>query len=188
MHVIFTLFSVILAAGLSHNKNLTHNKGIHNLKKGLVTQYICTLMRFTLYWTEWLECWTCNLEALNSSPTLTARLTLLSLIYIICFRHLLGPTSISAINTAEGKWRNYLLFFMTGIKSVPGKPSPLRRYHWFSRKMTSEKRAQKFHTDDASLPRSRKCFQSEAPPRYGEWRLISLEFLHSFNRRLFAGI
>ena len=35
MHVIFTLFSVILAAGLSHNKNLTHNKGIHNLKKRL---------------------------------------------------------------------------------------------------------------------------------------------------------
>ena len=29
-----------------------------------------------------------------------------------------------------------------------------RRYHWFSRQMTSEKRAQKFHTDDASLPRS----------------------------------
>ena len=36
MHVIFTLFSVILASGLSNNKNLTHNKGIHNLKKGLV--------------------------------------------------------------------------------------------------------------------------------------------------------
>ena len=29
-----------------------------------------------------------------------------------------------------------------------------RRYDWFSRQMTSEKRAQKFHTDDASLPRS----------------------------------
>ena len=27
-----------------------------------------------------------------------------------------------------------------------------RRYHWFSRQMTSEKRAQKIHTDDASLP------------------------------------
>ena len=25
------------------------------------------------------------------------------------------------------------------------------RHHWFSREMTSEKRAQKFHTDDASL-------------------------------------
>ena len=29
-----------------------------------------------------------------------------------------------------------------------------RRYHWFPREMTSEKPAQKFHTDDASLPRS----------------------------------
>ena len=29
----------------------------------------------------------------------------------------------------------------------------LRRYHWFPREMTFEKRAQKFHTDDASLPR-----------------------------------
>ena len=27
-----------------------------------------------------------------------------------CFMHLLGPTSISAINTAEGKKRNYLFF------------------------------------------------------------------------------
>ena len=36
MHVIFTLFSVILASGLSNNNNLTHNKGIHNLKKGFV--------------------------------------------------------------------------------------------------------------------------------------------------------
>ena len=30
-------------------------------------------------------------------------LTLLSLIWIICFRHLLGPTSIIATTTAEGK-------------------------------------------------------------------------------------
>ena len=30
----------------------------------------------------------------------------------------------------------------------------LRRYHCFSREMTSEKRAQKLHTDDVSLPRS----------------------------------
>ena len=29
-----------------------------------------------------------------------------------------------------------------------------RRCHWFPRQMTSEKRAQKFHADDASLPRS----------------------------------
>ena len=31
--------------------------------------------------------------------------------------------------------------------------------HWFSRQMTSEKRAQKFHTDDSSLPRSGKSCQ-----------------------------
>ena len=31
--------------------------------------------------------------------------------------------------------------------------------HWFSRQMTSEKRAQKFHTDDSSLPRSGKLCQ-----------------------------
>ena len=30
----------------------------------------------------------------------------------------------------------------------------LRRYRWFPLEMTSEKRAQKFHSDDASLPRS----------------------------------
>ena len=29
-----------------------------------------------------------------------------------------------------------------------------RRHHWFPGEMTSEKRAQKFHIDDASLPRS----------------------------------
>ena len=27
-----------------------------------------------------------------------------------------------------------------------------RRHHWFSREITSEEEAQKFHTDDASLP------------------------------------
>ena len=34
----------------------------------------------------------------------------------------------------------------------------LRRHHWSPREMTSEKRAQKFHTDDASLSRSGQCF------------------------------
>ena len=29
----------------------------------------------------------------------------------------------------------------------------LRRYHWFPREMKSEEQAQKFHTDDVSLPR-----------------------------------
>ena len=31
-------------------------------------------------------------------------------------------------------------------------------HHWFSREMTSEKRTQKFLTDDVSLPRSEQCF------------------------------
>ena len=35
----------------------------------------------------------------------------------------------------------------------------LRRHHWFPHEMTSEKRAQKFHTDGASLPRSGWCFR-----------------------------
>ena len=34
----------------------------------------------------------------------------------------------------------------------------LRRYHWFPREMTSQKRAQKIHTDDVPLPRSGWCF------------------------------
>ena len=41
------------------------------------------------------------------------------------------------------------------ILNKPGKTADIwRRYHWFPRQKTSEKRAQKFHTDDASLPRS----------------------------------
>ena len=63
---------------------------------------------------------------------------------------------------------------MTGIKSVPGKPSLLRRYRWFSRKMTSEKRVQKFHTDDASLARYGKCFwlvENLLPPIRGSTQI-----------------
>ena len=30
--------------------------------------------------------------------------------------------------------------------------------NWFPREMTSEKRAQKFHGDDASLPETGRCF------------------------------
>ena len=33
-----------------------------------------------------------------------------------------------------------------------------RRHHWFAREMTSEKWAQKLHTDGASLPGSGSCF------------------------------
>ena len=40
----------------------------------------------------------------------------------------------------------------SAISSEPEKSADiLRRHHWFPRQMTSEKRAQKFHTDDASL-------------------------------------
>ena len=76
-----------------------------------------------------------------------------------------------------------------------------RRHHWFLREMTSEEleRAQKFHTDDASLLRSawemfligraarEICFnQSEALPRSWQKGVISMEFLRSFLRRHFA--
>ena len=82
---------------------------------------------------EWLERWTCNPEAPCSSPALTAswicftvvpssdpRPAMLVNSSLVClrpvgilnpvmfdlsyrFRYLFGPTSISAINTAEGK-------------------------------------------------------------------------------------
>ena len=34
----------------------------------------------------------------------------------------------------------------------------LPRQHWFPREMKSDERAQKFHTDDVSLPRFGQCF------------------------------
>ena len=47
-------------------------------------------------------------------------------------------------------------------------------HHWFPWEIASEKWAQKFHTDDVSLPSS------------GYWRIISIEFLRSFLRGYFA--
>ena len=38
-----------------------------------------------------------------------------------------------------------------------------QRHHWFPREMTSEKRTQKFHTADASLPRSGSSFWLVVP-------------------------
>ena len=39
--------------------------------------------------------------------------------------------------------------------SYPEKAADIwQRHHWFPREMTSEKRVQKFHTDDLSLARS----------------------------------
>ena len=74
----------------------------------------------------------------------------------------------------------FLFYFFTKINvkfiyilTKPGKTADIwRRYHWFPRQMTSEKRAQKFHSDDASLRRS---------------GVISMEFLPSFLRRHLAG-
>ena len=41
------------------------------------------------------------------------------------------------------------------LSLYPEKTADISRRHWWSpREMTSEKRAQKFHTDDVSLPRS----------------------------------
>ena len=45
------------------------------------------------------------------------------------------------------------------LSSLPEKSNDISRHrNWFSYEMTSEKRAQIFHTDDASLPRSGQCF------------------------------
>ena len=53
--------------------------------------------------------------------------------------------------------------YIACIREYPGEGVSLHdektadlslRHLWFSRQMTSEKRAQKFHTDDASQPRS----------------------------------
>ena len=78
-----------------------------------------------------------------------------------------------------------------------------RRYH---QKMTSEKRAQKFHTTRHYTDRfttqiwvvpligrvTREIFENLLQPirsttRYGWWHLISMEFLHPFLRCHFAG-
>ena len=45
------------------------------------------------------------------------------------------------------------------LQKQPEKTADIwRRYHWFPLQITSGKRAQKFHTDDASLPRSGQRF------------------------------
>ena len=67
-------------------------------------------------------------------------------------------------------------------------------HHWFPREMTSEKRAQKFHTNDASLPISGQCFwlveeNFQAIRSTTPWycRVIKMEFLYSFVRHHFVG-
>ena len=61
------------------------------------------------------------------------------------------------------------------------------RYHWFPHEITSEKRAQKCVWAWVVCLIDRTaweiCFnQSEALPRSGKWRVISVEFLRSFVR------
>ena len=61
--------------------------------------------------------------------------------------------------------------------------------------MTSEGWAQKFHTDDVSLPRSGSYIwlvEANVPrgtnnQKYTQWHVICVEFLHSFLRRHFTG-
>ena len=65
----------------------------------------------------------------------------------------------------KSEWQNVLYEFYYLSKSMGNISIQTQtlldiswRHHWFLREMTSEKRAQKFHTDDASLPRSGWCF------------------------------
>ena len=64
------------------------------------------------------------------------------------------PLHVQFVQRTNGKVK---VRFTWSLK--PEKTADIwRRYHWFSRQMTSEKRAQKFHNDDASLPRAGWCF------------------------------
>ena len=65
-------------------------------------------------------------------------------------------------------WVNYIpgslsfILYKTRMqsKTQPEKTAGIsRRLHWFPHEMTSKKRVQKFHTDDASVPRSGWCFR-----------------------------
>ena len=65
-----------------------------------------------------------------------------------------GVDEFSSLPTSE-VLINLTLNFCIQFISWPEKTADIwRRQHWFAREMTSEKRAQKFHTDDASLSRS----------------------------------
>ena len=75
--------------------------------------------------------------------------------------------SITLTSATEQMWTTWQKKNRQGSSGVVPKmllPSPektadiSRRHHWFPREMTSEKRAQKFHTDDATLLSSIKCF------------------------------
>ena len=40
------------------------------------------------------------------------------------------------------------------VRKTSLRKQPISRHHWFPLEMMSEERAQKFHNDDVSLPRS----------------------------------
>ena len=71
------------------------------------------------------------------------------------------------INMFQWEWKfmavktvyKFFLFLYHFLFMLPEKTDDLsRRFQRFPRKMTSEKRAQKFYTDDTSLLRSGHCF------------------------------
>ena len=75
--------------------------------------------------------------------------------------------SITLTSATEQMWTTWQKENRQGSSGVVPKillPSPektadiSRRYHWLPREMTSEKQAQKFHTYDATLLSSIKCF------------------------------
>ena len=68
--------------------------------------------------------------------------------------------------------------------------------HWFPRQMTSEKRAQKFHSVSTQIwvvlligwiKFPTRYDLSESLPSSGWWHVVTMEFLNSFFRRFFAG-
>ena len=69
--------------------------------------------------------------------------------------------------------QSFNFVFCINLRKQPTFESS-RRQGWLPGEMTSEKRLQKFHTDDVSLPRS------------GQWHVISMKILRSFLRPHFA--
>ena len=61
----------------------------------------------------------------------------------------------------EGRFNGgaYFRNFTVSDQLYPGKAAEIsRRHQWFRREMTPEERTKKFHTDDASLPRSGSAY------------------------------
>ena len=73
----------------------------------------------------------------------------------------LGKTLTAVVNL----FRFYFSPLTNTWTRKPEKTADIPRRHWFPREMTSEegRLRQKFHTDDASLPRSGECFWLVVP-------------------------